>query len=101
MSIEQQFHDGVVLDDTVQEGPGFAKFHLPMNAREMLWQLAKGNPCQIPRIALDPALRVINRCFDDGRIKVEADAKIAQISPDNGSELKLNATGRSRVGVAA
>lgn len=101
MTIEQQFHGGVVLINTAEPGAGFGRFHLPITMREMVWQLANGNPCQIPVSEIGKAILLINRYFDEGRIKIEADEKIAQISPHNRGELKLNEVGRIRVGVTA
>lgn len=80
-----------VLASTVEPGENFGRFNLPMNTRELVWQLSNGTPCEVPRNWLNTAMQAIEQCFSNADIKVEADRKIAQLTPNRAD---LNDYGR-------
>lgn len=69
------------LISTTQSGEGLGRFALPMNATELVMQLSNGVPCEVPRFWLKAALTIVDHCFSNADISVEADAKIAQLTP--------------------
>lgn len=80
-----------LLASTVEPGENFGRFNLPMNTRELVWQLSNGTPCEVPRFWLNAAMQAIEQCFGNADIKVEADRKIAQLTPNRAD---LNDYGR-------
>jgi len=92
------------LASTVEPGENFGRFNLPMSARELVWQLSNGTPCEVPRFWLNAALRAIEQCFGNADIKVEADCKIAQLTPnradlnDYGRRVLANTQAQPRAG---
>jgi hypothetical protein len=79
------------LASTVERGESFGRFKLPMTTRELVWQLSNGTPCEIPRQWLTAATTAVSLCFGNADIKVEADRKIAQLTPNRAD---LNEYGR-------
>lgn len=69
------------LASTTEPGPAFGRFNLPMSTRELVFQLANDVPCQIPRAWLPTAMQTCDVAFVSAEIKVEADRKIAQLTP--------------------
>ena len=49
----------VLLASTVEPGENFGRFNLPMNTRELVWQLSNGTPCEVPRFWLNAAMQAI------------------------------------------
>jgi hypothetical protein len=80
-----------LLASTVETGENFGRFNLPMSTRELVWQLSNGTPCEVPRFWLNAAMQAIEQCFGNADIKVEADTKIAQLTPNRAD---LNDYGR-------
>ena len=80
-----------LLASTVEPGENFGRFNLPMNTRELVWQLSNGTPCEVPRFWLNAAMQAVEQCFGNADIKVEADRKIAQLTPNRAD---LNDYGR-------
>ena len=71
-----------LLASTVEPGENFGRFNLPMSIRELVWQLSNGTPCEVSRSWLNAAQQAIGRCFGNADIHVEADTKIAQLTPN-------------------
>jgi hypothetical protein len=82
------------LISTLESGEGFGKCYLPMGTKELLVQLTAGVPCEIPRKWLGKALDLCNTYCSFADIKVEADEKIAQLTP---VRLELNERGRALI----
>lgn len=80
-----------LLASTVEPGENFGRFNLPMTTRELVWQLSNGTPCEVPRFWLNAAMQAIEQCFSNADIKVEANTKIAQLTPNRAD---LNDYGR-------
>src|SRR5262245_34787767 len=87
-----------LLASTVEPVENFGKFNLPMNTRELVWQLSNGTPCEVPRFWLNAAMLAVEQCFSNVHIKVEADRKIAQLTPERAD---LNDFGRRVLANAA
>jgi hypothetical protein len=79
------------LESTTQPGKNFGAFNLPMSRKELLWQLVNGTPCEIPSICLGSVMEQIQAWTIKANIKVEADKKIAQLTP---IDVVLNDIGR-------
>lgn len=71
-----------LLASTVEPGENFGRFNLPMSTRELVWQLSNGTPCEVPRFWINEAMQAIMQCFGNADIKVQADSKIAQLTPN-------------------
>ena len=69
------------LTSTTEPGESFGRFNLPMNMKEMIFQLSSGTPCEIPRFWLPRAMEGIQLYLSNADIEVNACIKIAQLTP--------------------